>query len=99
MCLLFSCHRLLQRMPSWNLLKQAFALVVCITEGIPVQDMVKAKHYLTGTNSRLIGPNCPGVITPEECKVGIMPGSFLKKEKLELYPSQEHLLMKQRTRW
>jgi succinyl-CoA synthetase alpha subunit len=57
-------------------------LVVCITEGIPVQDMVKAKHYLAGTNTRLIGPNCPGVITSDECKVGIMPGFVFKKGKI-----------------
>ena len=58
------------------------ALVVCITEGIPVQDMVKVKNYLQGKTTRLIGPNCPGVITAEEAKVGIMPGFIFKKGKI-----------------
>jgi succinyl-CoA synthetase alpha subunit len=58
------------------------ALVVCITEGIPVQDMVKVKNYLEGKTTRLIGPNCPGVITAEEAKVGIMPGFIFKKGKI-----------------
>ena len=54
------------------------ALVVCITEGIPVQDMVKVKNYLSNKNTRLVGPNCPGVITAEECKVGIIRNTYLR---------------------
>jgi succinyl-CoA synthetase alpha subunit len=57
-------------------------LIVCITEGIPVQDMVKVKNFLQGKKARLIGPNCPGVITADECKVGIMPGFVFKKGKV-----------------
>ncbi|HEV7348699.1 succinate--CoA ligase subunit alpha [Telluribacter sp.] len=59
-------------------------VIVCITEGIPTKDMMMAKNYLVGKNCRLIGPNCPGIITAEECKVGIMPGFIFKKGTIGL---------------
>src|SRR6187402_2889386 len=57
-------------------------VIVCITEGIPVKDMVTAREYIRGKDCRLIGPNCPGIITAGECKVGIMPGFVFKKGKV-----------------
>ena len=66
-------------MPSWRLLKPVSKVIVAITEGIPVQDMVKAKAYIQDRDCTLIGPNCPGIITPGEAKVGIMPGFIHRK--------------------
>ena len=60
-------------------IESSMELIVCITEGIPVLDMLKVKKKLNNSKSRLIGPNCPGIITPEECKIGIMPGNIHKK--------------------
>ena len=60
-------------------IESSIEIIVCVTEGIPVQDMLKVKLKLMNSKSRLIGPNCPGIITPDECKIGIMPGIIHKK--------------------
>ena len=73
-------------------------VIIAITEGIPVADMIKAYDYIQGFDCRLIGPNCPGVITPEEAKVGIMPGFVFKKGKVGIVLNQVRLLMKRQTR-
>ena len=65
-------------------------VIVCITEGIPVKDMIPVKAYIKKRDCTLIGPNCPGVITPDEAKVGIMPGFVFKKVELVLYLNLEH---------
>ncbi len=60
-------------------IEASIEIIVCVTEGIPIIDMLKVKKYLSKSKSRLIGPNCPGIITPDECKIGIMPGNIHKK--------------------
>jgi succinyl-CoA synthetase alpha subunit len=79
MRLLSMCRPPLQRIRSLKRLMPEIPLIVCITEGIPVLDMVKVKRALSGSKSRLIGPNCPGVLTPNECKIGIMPGNIFSR--------------------
>ena len=82
-------HQLLPLMQSWKLPMLGIKVIITITEGIPVADMVKASNYIAHKDCRLIGPNCPGVITPEKQRLGLCPVLFSKREMLESFLNQE----------
>ena len=72
-------------------IESSMELIVCITEGIPILDMLKVKKKLNNSKSRLIGPNCPGIITPDECKIGIMPGNIHKRGSVGIVHKQQKM--------